>query len=40
MPRERYLALLDRQLEPLSLPTGRLPAGRLPAGRLLPAPRA
>jgi leucyl/phenylalanyl-tRNA--protein transferase len=35
MPRERYLALLDRPLEPLSLPTGRLPAGRL-----LPAPRA
>jgi leucyl/phenylalanyl-tRNA--protein transferase len=35
LPRERYLALLDRPLEPLSLP-----AVRLPAGRLLPAPRA
>jgi leucyl/phenylalanyl-tRNA---protein transferase len=35
MPRQRYLALLDRPLEPLSLPTARLPAGRL-----LPAPRS
>ena len=34
MPRERYLALLDRPLKPLSLPTSRLPAERL-----LPAPR-
>jgi leucyl/phenylalanyl-tRNA---protein transferase len=34
MPRERYLALLDQPLEPLSLPTSRLPAGRLlPASR-------
>jgi leucyl/phenylalanyl-tRNA---protein transferase len=34
MPRERYLALLDRPLEPLSLPTSRLPAERLlPAAR-------
>ena len=29
MPRERYLALLDRQAGPLALPTGRLPAERL-----------
>ena len=35
MPRERYLRLLDRPQEPLSLP-----AGRLPAERLLPAPPA
>ena len=35
MPRQRYLALLDRPLEPLSLPVARLPAGRL-----LPAPRS
>ena len=32
MARERYLQLLDRPPEPLSLP-----AGRLPAERLLPA---
>ena len=35
MPRQRYLQLLDRPPEPLSLP-----AGRLPAERLLPAPPA
>ena len=35
MPRERYLALLDRPPEPLSLPVARLPAERL-----LPAPQA
>jgi leucyl/phenylalanyl-tRNA---protein transferase len=35
MARERYLQLLDRPPEPLSLP-----AGRLPAERLLPAPHA
>jgi leucyl/phenylalanyl-tRNA--protein transferase len=34
MPRERYLALLDRPPEPLSLPVARLPAERL-----LPAPQ-
>jgi leucyl/phenylalanyl-tRNA--protein transferase len=33
MPRQRYLQLLDRPAEPLSLPSGRLPAERL-----LPAP--
>ena len=33
MPRERYLRLLDRPAEPLSLPSARLPAERL-----LPAP--
>ena len=35
MPRERYLALLERQAGPL-----RLPAGRQPAERLLPDPPA
>ena len=35
MPRERYLALLDRPPEPVSLPTDRRPAERL-----LPVPRA
>jgi leucyl/phenylalanyl-tRNA--protein transferase len=35
MPRERYLALLDRPPEPVSIP-----AARLPAERLLPAPRS
>ena len=29
MPRERYLKLLDRSLEPLSIAAGRLPAERL-----------
>lgn len=33
MPRERYLRLLDRPPETLSLPTGREP-GRPPASRL------
>jgi leucyl/phenylalanyl-tRNA--protein transferase len=35
MPRERYLTLLDRPPEPVSLPTGRRPAERL-----LPVPQA
>jgi leucyl/phenylalanyl-tRNA--protein transferase len=35
MTRERYLQLLDRPPEQLSIP-----AGRLPAERLLPAPEA
>ncbi|HEY5401175.1 MAG TPA: leucyl/phenylalanyl-tRNA--protein transferase [Trebonia sp.] len=34
MPRQRYLQLLDRPAEPVSLPSGRLPAERL-----LPTPR-